>query len=71
MTAAAWPRPRGLLLDAMGTLITLRRPLGQTYAEAAHALDEALQQRTQGVQAAAAAVQAVPQSRRHCLCCRF
>ena len=37
MTAAAWPRPRGLLLDAMGTLITLRRPLGETYAEAAAA----------------------------------
>ncbi len=33
--AAAWPRPRALLLDAMGTLIRLRRPLGDTYAEAA------------------------------------
>jgi putative hydrolase of the HAD superfamily len=29
------PRPRALLLDAMGTLIGLRRPLGQTYAAAA------------------------------------
>jgi putative hydrolase of the HAD superfamily len=35
VTGAAWPRPRGLLLDAMGTLITLRQPLGVTYAEAA------------------------------------
>ncbi len=35
MSAAAWPRPRALLLDAMGTLITLRRPLGATYAEVA------------------------------------
>lgn len=37
MTASAWPRPRALLLDAMGTLIQLRRPLGHTYAEAAAA----------------------------------
>lgn len=37
MTAVAWPRPRALLLDAMGTLITLRQPLGVTYAEAAAA----------------------------------
>ena len=37
MTAPAWPRPRALLLDAMGTLIQLRRPLGHTYAEAAAA----------------------------------
>jgi putative hydrolase of the HAD superfamily len=29
------PRPRALLLDAMGTLIHLRRPLGETYAAAA------------------------------------
>jgi putative hydrolase of the HAD superfamily len=35
MTVAAWPRPRALLLDAMGTLITLRQPLGITYAEIA------------------------------------
>ena len=35
MSAAAWPRPRALLLDAMGTLITLRQPLGITYAELA------------------------------------
>jgi putative hydrolase of the HAD superfamily len=35
VSAAAWPRPRALLLDAMGTLITLRQPLGRTYA--AHA----------------------------------
>ena len=36
-TTRAWPRPRALLLDAMGPLIQLRRPLGQTYAEAAAA----------------------------------
>jgi len=30
--AAAWPRPRGLLLDAMGTLIGLRATVGSTYA---------------------------------------
>ncbi len=35
MSAAVWPRPRALLLDAMGTLITLRQPLGVTYAEMA------------------------------------
>jgi putative hydrolase of the HAD superfamily len=40
MTAAAapppaWPRPRGLLLDAMGTLIGLRAPVGHTYASLA------------------------------------
>jgi putative hydrolase of the HAD superfamily len=37
MSTPAWPRPRALLLDAMGTLIQLRRPLGHTYAEAAAA----------------------------------
>jgi putative hydrolase of the HAD superfamily len=31
----AWPRPRGLLLDAMGTLIGLRSSVGCTYAEVA------------------------------------
>lgn len=30
-----WSRPRGLLLDAMGTLITLRESVGTTYAAAA------------------------------------
>ena len=30
-----WPRPRALLLDAMGTLIGLRNPLGSTYASLA------------------------------------
>lgn len=30
-----WQRPAGLLLDAMGTLITLREPVGTTYAAAA------------------------------------
>jgi len=30
-----WPRPRALLLDAMGTLIGLRRSVGSTYASAA------------------------------------
>jgi putative hydrolase of the HAD superfamily len=35
VSAAVWPRPRALLLDAMGTLITLRQPLGVTYAEMA------------------------------------
>jgi putative hydrolase of the HAD superfamily len=33
--AAAWPRPSALLLDAMGTLITLRRSVGHTYAAVA------------------------------------
>ncbi|MFM7265021.1 MAG: HAD-IA family hydrolase [Cyanobium sp.] len=37
MSTPAWHRPRALLLDAMGTLIQLRRPLGHTYAEAAAA----------------------------------
>lgn len=31
----AWPRPRGLLFDAMGTLIGLRHSVGHTYAAAA------------------------------------
>ena len=31
----AWPRPTGLLLDAMGTLIGLRATVGHTYAAAA------------------------------------
>lgn len=35
MSAAPWPRPRALLLDAMGTLITLRRSIGHTYAAVA------------------------------------
>jgi putative hydrolase of the HAD superfamily len=30
-----WPRPRGLLIDAMGTLITLRHSVGTTYAAVA------------------------------------
>jgi putative hydrolase of the HAD superfamily len=30
-----WPRPRGLLLDAMGTLITLCHSVGTTYAAVA------------------------------------
>jgi len=30
-----WPRPRALLLDAMGTLIGLRAPVGHTYAAVA------------------------------------
>lgn len=36
MTATqTWSRPRGLLLDAMGTLIGLRRSVGHTYAAVA------------------------------------
>ncbi len=37
---APWPRPRALLLDAMGTLIGLRESVGTTYAAmaAAHGL---------------------------------
>lgn len=31
----SWPRPQGLLLDAMGTLITLRESVGTTYAAVA------------------------------------
>lgn len=30
-----WPRPRGLLLDAMGTLIRLRESVGTTYSRVA------------------------------------
>jgi len=33
--ATRWPRPRGLLIDAMGTLITLRQSVGTTYAAVA------------------------------------
>jgi putative hydrolase of the HAD superfamily len=33
--ASLWPRPKGLLLDAMGTLITLRESVGTTYASVA------------------------------------
>lgn len=33
--ALPWPRPRALLLDAMGTLITLRESVGTTYAAVA------------------------------------
>ncbi|MFM8276516.1 MAG: HAD-IA family hydrolase [Cyanobium sp.] len=32
---SAWPRPAGLLLDAMGTLIGLKASVGSTYAAAA------------------------------------
>jgi putative hydrolase of the HAD superfamily len=35
--ASPWPRPSGLLLDAMGTLIGLRSSVGSTYAAAAAA----------------------------------
>lgn len=34
-TASPWPRPRALLLDAMGTLISLRQSVGSTYAAVA------------------------------------
>ena len=33
--AVPWARPNGLLLDAMGTLITLRQSVGQSYASVA------------------------------------
>jgi putative hydrolase of the HAD superfamily len=46
---SAWPRPSGLLLDAMGTLIGLRASVGSTYAAAAAA---------HGIQASAAAIDA-------------
>jgi putative hydrolase of the HAD superfamily len=32
---SGWPRPRGLLLDAMGTLIGLRRSVGEGYSAVA------------------------------------
>jgi putative hydrolase of the HAD superfamily len=35
--AAGLPAPQGLLLDAMGTLIGLREPVGRTYAQLAEA----------------------------------
>lgn len=35
MASPPWSKPRGLLLDAMGTLITLRESVGTTYAAAA------------------------------------
>ena len=40
---STWPRPRGLLLDAMGTLIGLRTSVGTTYAALAaeHGIDVA------------------------------
>lgn len=34
-SSCCWPRPRGLLLDAMGTLIGLRRSVGEGYAAVA------------------------------------
>ncbi|MFM1812682.1 MAG: hypothetical protein RLZZ336_1620, partial [Cyanobacteriota bacterium] len=43
-------RPRGLLLDAMGTLITLRQSVGSSYAALA---------RDHGVAVEAAAIDAV------------
>lgn len=41
--APNWPRPRGLLLDAMGTLIGLRASVGATYTAVAaeHGIDVA------------------------------
>jgi putative hydrolase of the HAD superfamily len=47
--ASPWPRPSGLLLDAMGTLIGLRASVGSTYAAAAAA---------HGIQVPAAAIDA-------------
>lgn len=35
LPAGDWPRPQGLLLDAMGTLIGLRASVGHTYAAVA------------------------------------
>ena len=36
--SSGWPRPRGLLLDAMGTLIGLRRSVGEGYSAVAEEL---------------------------------
>lgn len=46
----AWPRPRGLLLDAMGTLIDLRQSVGSSYAAVAE---------RHGISVEAAAIDAV------------
>jgi putative hydrolase of the HAD superfamily len=51
-----WSRPRALLLDAMGTLFTLRQPLGITYAEAA--ADHGLKVEPAAIETAFAAVYA-------------
>ena len=58
---STWPRPRGLLLDAMGTLIGLRRSVGHTYAAVAaeHGLSvsaDAIDQAFPGVLAQAPAL---------------
>jgi putative hydrolase of the HAD superfamily len=52
--AAQLPAPRGLLLDAMGTLIGLREPVGRTYASlaAAHGLSLDPQRIERGFRAA-------------------
>lgn len=52
--AAQLPAPRGLLLDAMGTLIGLRQPVGRTYASlaAAHGLSLDPQRIERGFRAA-------------------
>lgn len=52
--SALWSRPQALLLDAMGTLITLRRPLGSTYSEAA--ADHGLQVEPDAIETAFEAV---------------
>jgi putative hydrolase of the HAD superfamily len=54
--SAGWSRPDALLLDAMGTLISLRHPLGTTYAEAA--ADHGLQVEPAAIEAAFAAAYA-------------
>ena len=46
----SWPRPKGLLLDAMGTLIDLRQSVGSSYAAVAE---------RHGVSVEAAAIDAV------------
>ena len=51
-----WSRPEALLLDAMGTLINLRQPLGSTYAEAA--ADHGLQVEPAAIESAFAAAYA-------------
>ena len=51
---ATWPRPQALLLDAMGTLIGLRRSIGSTYARLA--ADHGLQVEAEAIDRAFPAV---------------
>jgi putative hydrolase of the HAD superfamily len=53
-TPPPWPRPRGLLLDAMGTVIGLRQSVGHSYAAVAR--DHGLEVEAAAIDAAFASV---------------